>query len=76
MRGYIRIMEYFWLGAAIVTFVMVTIMCLKEDFTSWAPYYFFSLAALGFYFIRRYMRKRMEKHLAWLHEQKMQQGQK
>lgn len=62
-------MEYFWLSAAILTFIMVTIMCFKENFNSWAPYYFFSIFALGFYFIRRFMRRRMEKHMQWLQNQ-------
>lgn len=69
MKGYIKIMEYFWLSAAVLTFIMVTVMCFKENFASWAPYYFFSFFALGFYFIRRFMRRRMEKHMLWLQSQ-------
>lgn len=69
MKTYNRIMELFWLGMSILIFIMVTIMCLKENFASWAVYYAFSLMAFGTYFMRRYMRRRMEKHQAWLNEQ-------
>lgn len=72
MKTYIRIMEIFWLSASILTFIMVTIMCLKENFASWAPYYTFSVLALAVYFVRRFMRKRMERHQQWLNEQHQQ----
>lgn len=73
MKSYVKIMEYFWLSAAILTFIMVTIMCFKESFSSWVPYYVFTLVALVYYFIRRFMRRRMEKHMQWLADQAKQQ---
>jgi hypothetical protein len=62
-------MEYFWLSMGIAIFLLVTTMCFKENFTSWSVYYLFSLASFLFFFFRRFMRKRMEKHQAYLDEQ-------
>ena len=59
-------MELFWLSMGIIIIILVTIMCLKENFSSWAVYYIFGLMALGTYLMRRFMRKRMEKHQAFL----------
>lgn len=70
MKLYNRIMELFWLAVGIIIVIMVTVMCLKESFSSWAVYYAFAFMALGTYFLRRYMRKRMEKHQAFLNNQK------
>lgn len=70
MKTYNRIMELFWLSTGVIIIVMVTVMCLKESFSSWAVYYVFALMALGTYFMRRFMRKRMEKHQAFLDSQK------
>lgn len=70
MKTYNRIMELFWLSTGIIIIILVTVMCLKESFSSWAVYYAFGLMALGTYFMRRFMRKRMEKHQAFLNNQK------
>ena len=70
MTIYNRIMELFWLSMGIIIIVLVTVMCLKESFSSWAIYYIFALMALGTYFMRRFMRKRMEKHQAFLSNKK------
>jgi cell division protein FtsW (lipid II flippase) len=70
MKIYNRIMELFWLAMGIIIIILVTVMCLKENFSSWAIYYVFALMALGTYFMRRFMRKRMEKHQAFLDSQK------
>ena len=69
MKIYNRIMELFWLSMGIIIIILVTIMCLKESFSSWAVYYAFAFKALGTYFMRRFMRMRMEKHQAFLNNQ-------
>lgn len=66
MKTYNRIMELFWLSTGIIIILLVTYMCLKENFSSWAIYYVFALMALGTFFMRRFMRKRMEKHQEYL----------
>lgn len=69
MKTYNRIMELFWLSTGIIILLLVTFMCLKENFSSWAIYYVFALMAFGTYFMRRFMRKRMEKHQEFLKNQ-------
>lgn len=70
MKGYNRVMEIFWLSIGILIILVVTFMGFKEGFDSWGAYYLFGLMALGTYFLRRYMRRRMEKHLKWLEAEK------
>jgi positive regulator of sigma E activity len=70
MKTYNRIMELFWLSIGVIITILVTVMCLKENFSSLAVYYAFAFMALGTYLLRRYMRKRMEKHQAFLNNQK------
>lgn len=65
-------MELFWLSTGIIIVLLVTIMCFKEGFSNWSIYYLFAFMALGTYFMRRFMRRRMEKHEAFLKNQKNQ----
>jgi len=62
-------MEWFWLSVGILIVIVVTYMCFTEEPGRWASYYGLSLFAFGTYFLRRYMRRRMEKHVAFLEEQ-------
>lgn len=73
MNTYNKIMEWFWLSLGILIIVSVTIFGFMEGFDRWVYYYGLSVFAFGFYFLRRWMRRRMEKHLQWLEEQKKQQ---
>jgi uncharacterized protein YneF (UPF0154 family) len=50
-------------------------MGFKEGFDSWGAYYLFGIMALGTFLLRRYMRKRMEKHLKWLEAEKLKSKQ-
>lgn len=69
MKTYNKIMEMFWLAVGVVVIIMVTYMGFTEGFGSWAAYYFFALMALLTYTMRRFMRKRMEKHVRYLEEE-------
>lgn len=69
METYNKIMKYFWLGMAIVTFVMVTYYCIKDDYKTWIFYYVFPGIALLMYFMKVWMTKRMEKHAKYMEEQ-------
>ncbi len=72
MKTYNRIMEIFWFSMAVLIVIVVTGMGIKDGFGTWAIYYLFALMSLGTFTMRRYMRKRMEKHqefLAQQHEQ-------
>lgn len=73
MKTYNKIMEWFWLSVGILIIVSVTIFGFMEGFDRWVYYYGLAVFAFGSYFLRRWMRKRMEKHLQWLEEQKKQQ---
>ena len=70
MTLYNKIMLKFWLIVAIVIPIVVTYLCITDSFKMWGSYYVFSIIALFMYFTRRWMMKRMEKHLKFLEEQK------
>ena len=69
MNGYNKIMEKLWLIVTITIAILITFMGFKEGFGKWWFYYFFALMTFGTYSIRKFMRKRMEKHLVELHRQ-------
>lgn len=70
MNFYNKIMLYFWLMAAILIFIVITYLSITEGFKKWAFYYVFAFLAFLAFFTRRWMMKRMEKHLQFLEEQK------
>lgn len=72
MKTYNRFMELFWLGATVLIFIVVTFMGIKEGFSTWAMYYGFMFFTLMSFVLRRFMRKRMEKHQAFLEQQQKQ----
>lgn len=55
-------MLYFWLAAAILIFVIVTVMGIKDGFELWAFYYILAGVAAMAYLSRRYMMKRFERN--------------
>ena len=75
MGIYNKIMHYFWMAMAILITVFVTIMGFREGFDRWYQFYIFAVIALLMYLLRRWMMKRMIRHLAFLEEQKKQQNQ-
>jgi hypothetical protein len=66
MEYYNRIMTYVWLIAGISIFIFTTIMCVKEDYRKWIFYYLMSAISFLMYFLKRWMVKRMQKHLDFL----------
>ena len=66
-------MLYFWLAMTVLIVVVVTVMGFREGFERWYFYYVFAFISLLMYVVRRWMLKRMVKHLAWMEEQKKQQ---
>lgn len=74
MNGYNKIMEKLWLIITISIALLVTFMGIKEGFGTWWFYYIFALMTFGTYTLRRFMRKRMEKHMAYLNEQANKEG--
>lgn len=76
MKGYNRVMEIFWLSIGMLIIIIVTVMGFMYGFDRWWQSYIFAILALGSYLLRRYMRKRMEKHMGFLQneEQNEKQG--
>ncbi len=70
MRIYNQIMLYFWLLAAVVIFIVITYLSITEGFKKWGYYYIFSVLAIFAFLVRRWMMKRMEKHVQFMEEQK------
>lgn len=59
-------MKFFWLTAAVIIFLVVTVMGIKEGFNKWVFYYLFVLTSLGMYFLKTWMMKRHKKHMEYL----------
>ena len=73
MQLYNKIMSYFWLAAGCVLLVVISYLSMTQGIKKWGFYYFFVVSAFGMYFFKRWMMKRMEKHLAYLQEQQAKQ---
>lgn len=69
MQLYNKIMSKIWLVLGIISLLVVTYMGFKQGFRLWYFYYLFSATAFAMYFLRRWMTKRMEKHMEWLKQQ-------
>lgn len=69
MNNYNRVMLFFWLFASIITFIIVTYKGVQEGFDRWSVYYLFSGLSLLMYFVRKWMIKRMNKHIEFLQNQ-------
>jgi hypothetical protein len=69
MKTYNKLMLYFWLLMAVFLFIVVTYMAISEGFRKWAFYYVFAGIALLMFIVRKWMIKRMEKHMKYLEEQ-------
>lgn len=70
MRRYNKIMLYFWLVISILIFVVVTFMALSEGFKKWSFHYIFAGLAFLAFISRRWMMRRMERHLEFMEQQK------
>ncbi len=73
MQLYNKIMSYFWLAAGCVLLVVITYLSMTQGIKKWGFYYFFVVSAFGMYFFKKWMMKRMEKHIAYLQEQQAKQ---
>jgi membrane protein implicated in regulation of membrane protease activity len=66
MNTYNKIMLNFWLIAAVVIFVFTTYMCLTDNWKKWVFYYLFVLTSLSMYLFKKWMMRRMEKHMEYM----------
>ena len=57
-----------WLVASIALPIVITYLVIKDDFQKWGAYYILAAFTFLIYLLRRFMMKRMEKHLQFLKE--------
>lgn len=69
MKTYNKLMSYFWLIMAIGMTVYITVMVFVEGYKKWVPFYVFALIAFIMFFVKKWMMKRMEKHMEFLNNQ-------
>lgn len=69
MNKYNKFMLYLWLVVSIVSALIVTYKCFSEGYERWYSYYIISGISFFMYIVRRWMMKRMEKHLTYLKNQ-------
>lgn len=66
---YNKIMLKFWLVVSVVIFCFVTYSGFKEGFEKWAFWYVFGVIAFIMYLMKKWMIKRMAKHIQYLQDQ-------
>lgn len=74
MGIYNKFMLYFWLVMSIAVFITVTILGFKEGFDRWYHFYLFGVIALFMFFMKKWMMKRMERHIRFMEEQRKNQN--
>lgn len=68
MKVYNKIMETFWLAMSIVLILVVIYMIIVDGWTKNGIYLVFPIISFTMWIARRFMRRRMEKHLKWMEE--------
>lgn len=69
MKTYNKFMIYLWLGITIVLTVFITFKCFTEGFNRWGFMYIFAVLAFIVFLLRRFMARRVEKHIKYMEEQ-------
>lgn len=69
MQLYNKIMLYFWLVVGIVSLIVVSFNCITVGVDKWGFYFSMPLVAFLMFFFKRWMMKRMEKHMKFLESQ-------
>lgn len=70
MGTYNKLMLKFWLVVTIILPLVITYFVITEGLKKWGSYYILAVFTLFMYLVRRWMMKRMEKHLEFLEQQK------
>lgn len=65
-------MLYFWLAMGAFITIAITYLGFQEGFKKWGIYYIFAALCFIMFFMRRWMVKRMQRHMEFLEEQKKQ----
>jgi hypothetical protein len=74
MQVYNKIMLYFWLLVGIVTLILVSYNCFTQGFEKWSFYFSMPIIAFLMFFFKKWMMRRMEKHVNYLSSQKQKQS--
>ena len=69
MNKYNQLMLKFWLVVSIILPLVITYFVITDGFKKWGQYYVLAIFTFLMYIVRRWMMKRMEKHLEFLKEQ-------
>jgi flagellar biosynthesis protein FliQ len=64
-------MLYFWLVVGIVSLIVVSFNCITVGVDKWGLYFSMPLIAFLMFFFKRWMMKRMEKHMKFLESQQI-----
>ncbi len=55
------ILEKFWWGIAVLTFIMIVYFSIMDGFNNWAFYYLIPALAVVMALLRRFMKNKLEK---------------
>lgn len=68
MEFYNKIMSFFWLLLAIGSAAVITYFGFTDGFNRWTYYYAVPVVAIIMYFFKKWMVKRMQRHMEYLNE--------
>ncbi len=69
MNKYNQLMLKFWLVVSIILPLVITYFVITDGFKKWGQYYVLAIFTFLMYIVRRWMMKRMQKHLEFLENQ-------
>ena len=69
MNKYNQLMLKFWLVVSIILPLVITYFVITDGFKKWGQYYVLAIFTFLMYIVRRFMMKRMQKHLEFLEDQ-------
>ncbi|MGV3632315.1 MAG: hypothetical protein ACO1O6_13990 [Bacteroidota bacterium] len=72
MELYNKIMTFFWLLLSVGSAIVITYFGFTEGFNRWTYYYAVPVVALVMYFFKKWMVKRMHRHMEYLNEKNKQ----
>lgn len=70
MNKYNQIMLKFWGIVSLLLPLVITYFVITDGFKKWGQYYFLAIFTILMYLVRRWMMKRMNKHLEYLEKEK------
>ena len=68
MNKYNQLMLKFWLVVSIILPLVITYFVITDGFKKWGQYYVLAIFTFLMYIVRRWMMKRMQKHLEFLED--------